>query len=109
VRRSQANVPSLQCAVWSSPTALHQSIAETMIERDLPFVDPRPRSEVGAVAMPLLRLCILQLELSLMVLDTSGVQQLTVEAAKNLEVGTCLSVYRRYPGTYLPTRTRATK
>lgn len=63
-----------------------QSIAETAIERDLPFVDPRPRHEVGTVAMPLLRLCILQLELSLMVLDTSGAHPLSPEAAKKLDV-----------------------
>jgi hypothetical protein len=57
-----------------------------MIEQDLPFVGPRPRHEVGTVAVPLLRLCILQLELSLMVLDTSAVRLLTAEADKYLEV-----------------------
>jgi hypothetical protein len=78
------NVPAAQ---WLTDIlSVWQSIAETVIERDLPFVHPRPRHEVGAVAMPLLRLCILQLELSLMVLDTSGAHSLTPEAAKNLEV-----------------------
>ncbi len=63
-----------------------QSIAETVLDWNLPFLDPRPRHEVGPAAIPLLRLCILELDLSLMVLDRSTTQQLTPQARKDLKV-----------------------
>lgn len=57
-----------------------------VIDWDLPFLDPRPRHEVGPAAIPLLRLCILQLDLSMTLLDQSTTQPLTPQAKKDLQV-----------------------